>query len=153
MPLANQCRKLAAALWRGEFAEVADALLNRIAGSRARLAPSALEITRARTGLEIGGPSSLFGSDGALPVYTQALRIDNVNFTTKTAWEHGLSDGGAFQFSPTRNPGTQLLREATSLTGIADNGYDFVLSSHCLEHVANPLAALQEWRRVTRPGG
>lgn len=28
-----------------------------------------------------------------------------------------------------------------------------MLSSHCLEHVANPLRALGEWHRVTRPGG
>lgn len=153
MPLATQCRKFAAALRRGEFAEVADALLNRIVGSRAHLAPQILEVTRARTGLEIGGPSTLFGTEGALPVYTQALQIDNVNFTTETAWEHGLRDGGAFQFSPKRTPGTQFLREATNLAGIEDDSYDFVLSSHCLEHVANPLAALHEWRRVTRPGG
>lgn len=153
MPLATQYRKFAAALRRGEFAEVADALLNRIVGSRSHLAPRILDVTRARTGLEIGGPSTLFGTEGALPVYTQVLRIDNVNFATETAWEHGLRDGGAFQFSPKRAPGTQFLREATALTGLPDSSYDFVLSSHCLEHVANPLAALKEWFRITRPGG
>ena len=31
--------------------------------------------------------------------------------------------------------------------------YDFVLSSHMLEHTANPLRALSEWDRVLRPGG
>lgn len=37
--------------------------------------------------------------------------------------------------------------------GIADYSYDFLLSSNCLEHVANPLKALFEWHRVLRPGG
>ena len=36
---------------------------------------------------------------------------------------------------------------------IADHTYDFILSSHNLEHFANPVKALQEWKRVTRPGG
>lgn len=30
---------------------------------------------------------------------------------------------------------------------------DYVLASHVLEHVANPIAALVEWYRVVRPGG
>jgi SAM-dependent methyltransferase len=34
-----------------------------------------------------------------------------------------------------------------------DNSLDYVASSHVLEHVANPVAALAEWYRVLRPGG
>jgi SAM-dependent methyltransferase len=34
-----------------------------------------------------------------------------------------------------------------------EQSFDFVLSCHSLEHVANPLKALAEWRRVVRPGG
>jgi SAM-dependent methyltransferase len=34
-----------------------------------------------------------------------------------------------------------------------DHSLDFVASSHVLEHVANPVAALAEWYRVVRPGG
>lgn len=33
------------------------------------------------------------------------------------------------------------------------NTLDYVASSHVLEHVANPVAALAEWYRVLRPGG
>lgn len=33
------------------------------------------------------------------------------------------------------------------------NSLDYVISSHVLEHVANPVAALGEWYRVLRPGG
>ena len=31
--------------------------------------------------------------------------------------------------------------------------YDFVISSHCIEHLANPLRGLAEWIRVLKPGG
>jgi len=49
--------------------------------------------------------------------------------------------------------GRQYLREATDLHGLADGAYDFVLASHVIEHVANPLKALAEWSRITRDGG
>jgi SAM-dependent methyltransferase len=34
-----------------------------------------------------------------------------------------------------------------------DCSYDFVVSSHVLEHFSNPIGALLEWDRVIRPGG
>lgn len=35
----------------------------------------------------------------------------------------------------------------------ADNQFDFVMSSHLLEHCPDTLRTLLEWRRVLRPGG
>jgi SAM-dependent methyltransferase len=106
-----------------------------------------------RAGLEIGGPSRVFGRRGILPLYPRVATLDNANFGAETAWEAGLTERGEFRFDPGKPLGRQLLREATALTDIANDSYDFVLSAHCLEHVANPLAALLEWRRVVRPGG
>lgn len=34
-----------------------------------------------------------------------------------------------------------------------DHALDYVVASHVLEHVANPVAALAEWYRVVQPGG
>lgn len=31
--------------------------------------------------------------------------------------------------------------------------YDYVYSSHCLEHLINPVAALEHWKSRIRPGG
>jgi hypothetical protein len=45
------------------------------------------------------------------------------------------------------------VRDATDLSSIADGAYDFVFASHCLEHIANPLKALCEWRRVVSDTG
>jgi SAM-dependent methyltransferase len=36
---------------------------------------------------------------------------------------------------------------------VADDSVDFVHSSHCLEHMRDPVEALQNWFRVLRPGG
>ncbi len=43
--------------------------------------------------------------------------------------------------------------DATDLGAIPSGSYDFVLSSHSLEHVANPLKALEETKRVLKDGG
>lgn len=142
-------RRLRRADWRG----LRDALLDRIAPARPAMRAMALAAAAERIGLEIGGPSRVFARRGMLPVYACAARIDNVNFAPATTWEETVGEGGEFRTSANRAPGTQFVREAVALTGLADGAYDFVLSSHCLEHVANPLAALREWRRVTRAGG
>jgi SAM-dependent methyltransferase len=47
----------------------------------------------------------------------------------------------------------QYIHDATDLTSIADGSYDFLLASHILEHVANPLRALREFYRVLKPNG
>lgn len=42
--------------------------------------------------------------------------------------------------------------DAELLDGVADNTYDFVYSSHCLEHMRDPFRALGNWIRVLKPG-
>ena len=45
-----------------------------------------------------------------------------------------------------------FLSDATALP-LPDDALDYLCSSHVLEHLPNPLAALFEWHRVLRPGG
>ena len=42
--------------------------------------------------------------------------------------------------------------DAQLLAGVPDGQYDFVHSSHCLEHMLDPLIALKNWWRVLRAG-
>jgi SAM-dependent methyltransferase len=39
------------------------------------------------------------------------------------------------------------------LTSVPDCSFDFVHSSHCLEHLHDPCVALENWLRVLKPGG
>ncbi len=39
------------------------------------------------------------------------------------------------------------------LAGVPDGRYDFVHSSHCLEHLVDPEEGLRNWFRVLKPGG
>lgn len=42
---------------------------------------------------------------------------------------------------------------AQFMSGVADNLYDCVHSSHCLEHIEDPAEALHNWFRILAPGG
>jgi SAM-dependent methyltransferase len=70
------------------------------------------------------------------------------NFSTQTIWSEPTNRP---KFGP--HPGKQFVAEACDLSMVPDATYDFVLASHVLEHVANPLQALQEWKRVLNPEG
>jgi SAM-dependent methyltransferase len=80
-------------------------------------------------------------------------RLDNCNFAPSTVWQASHPEGQTFQFDPGRPTGWQFIAEASDLSAIASARYDFVLSSHALEHCANPLRALGEWLRVLQGGG
>lgn len=99
--------------------------------------------------LEIGGPSFIFQPKSILPVYVLMNNIDNVNFSSKTVW----GDNVLAPNYPRNKLDRQFIPEATDLRGIEDKSYDCVFSSHVLEHVANPLRALFEWKRVLKDGG
>ena len=43
--------------------------------------------------------------------------------------------------------------DAEIMFEVADNTYDFVHSSHSLEHMVNIYVALKNWIRITKPGG
>ena len=101
-------------------------------------------------GLEVGGPSIFF--EISLPLYQHSYSIDGVNFAHETIWEGSLTPDRPFSYYKKRS-GRQFIAEATALCEIKDDSYDFVLSCHSLEHVANPLKALLEWNRVLKPGG
>ena len=42
---------------------------------------------------------------------------------------------------------------AQYLKGIKDSSYDFVYSSHTIEHLPNPSEGVKNWFRVVKPGG
>ena len=91
--------------------------------------------------LEIGGPSDILGFGGPFPIYSCLGEIDNCNFAEQTIWS-----SEAVRYSRT------FVVEGSALE-IPAGTYDCVIASHCLEHMANPIKALHEWKRVLRAGG
>jgi rhamnosyltransferase len=127
--------------------------VKRIAGRRGRLLARRLrtrrwpiaetyqEYLRGRWALEIGGPTDCLGYAGPFPIYSCLEGIDGCNYAPQTLWH-----SEAVKYRRT------LICEGTELP-VGDASYDCVIASHCLEHIANPIKALLEWRRVLRRGG
>jgi len=109
------------------------------------------DLVRHKSGLEIGGPTKFFSA--ALPIYRVAGRVDGVNFAHSTHWEGVIQQADDTYAYYGFKRGRQFIAEATLLHEIQDDKYDFLISSNCLEHLANPLKALCEWRRVIAAEG
>jgi hypothetical protein len=106
-------------------------------------------------GIEIGGPSSSFTASGEFPIYDVLGSLDNCLYSENTIWtgETRQLSGGSYCYHPAKPPGRLIIAEATDLRAIGNARYECVLACHCLEHIANPLRALREWKRVLKEDG
>lgn len=105
-----------------------------------------------KSGLEVGGPSRVFRDKGFIPLYKIVKELDGCNFSNTTIWEGNIVNGENYNYYKNKK-GIQYISEASDLSFIPDSKYDFVISSNCLEHVANPLKAVEEWIRVIKKDG
>lgn len=110
-------------------------------------------LLRGKNGIEIGGPSQVFTAKGIFPAYPIVGHLDNCNFGDMTVWEGEIKEGQTFQFDRNKPAGRQYIEEATSMGNIPSASYDFVLSSHVLEHTANPIQAITEWIKLLKEQG
>jgi SAM-dependent methyltransferase len=90
-------------------------------------------------------------------------RAADINFTARYFVGDGIDIGGApdpltlyAQFFP-RMGKVRIWDladgDAQLMEGIADASVDFVHSSHCLEHLVDPVVGLRNWFRILKPGG
>ncbi len=66
--------------------------------------------------------------------------LDELRAAYPELWEYPITE-------PT------ILGDAATLETVADGSYDFVIAAHVIEHMRNPLGAIEQWIRVLRPGG
>jgi len=110
------------------------------------------KLFQGKKGLEIGGPSNFFKQGDVLPIYPEISSLDLVNFSATTIWEGNLKEGENSKFDKAQTS-YQYIADAVDLSAIASENYDFVLSCHNLEHIANPFKAIKEWLRVLKLNG
>lgn len=90
-------------------------------------------------------------------------RIKDSNFIRKYFTGNGLDIGGKPDplslyrelFPLVKSIQTWDLEDGDgqTLSTVGDNMFDFVHSSHCLEHLVDPTEAIANWLRVVREGG
>jgi SAM-dependent methyltransferase len=78
--------------------------------------------------------------------------MDNCNFASETMWEGTIA---TTEFAVEgRTLGRQFIAEATVVDQVAPAPpYDFIISSNCIEHIANPLKAFRAMAALLAPGG
>lgn len=90
-------------------------------------------------------------------------RLADSRFATRYFRGNGIDVGGGIdslalyrEFFPlARNVFVydQAHGDAQRLDNVVDESFDFLYSSHCLEHLRDPAEALAHWLRVVKPGG
>lgn len=101
-------------------------------------------ITLDKVGAEIGGPSTT-----GLVLYEKATYIDNIIFSKHTIWSGHTDEYNYYK----NKKGKVIVNDAVNISLVKNEDYDFVFSSHSLEHIANPLKAIKEWLRIIKNGG
>lgn len=94
------------------------------AATRRALDPAFTELFFVGNGIDIGA-----GPDGLSSLKDKFPRMGDVRL-----WD--IPDG-----------------DAMMMASIEDNTFDFVHSSHCLEHLRNTATAIGNWLRIVKPGG
>jgi SAM-dependent methyltransferase len=123
---------------RYSFDRIARAAKIRLHG-RPRCLPLVISLVREKSGIEIGGPSTVFRNWYNIPIYDRIAVLDNCDFSQSTTW---ATHEERYQFSKRRSPGFAYFCEGSDLHSV-----------HNLEHFANPVRALKEWQRVVKSGG
>jgi len=75
--------------------------------------------------------------------------MDNVIFSNDTIWSKHTEE---YHYYPGK-VGKVIINDAVNIKNVEDETYDFCFSSHCLEHIANPIKAIKKWLKIIKKNG
>lgn len=84
-----------------------------------------------------------------LPEYTRG-KVLEIGCGMEKAYPHFVGYDSGHHFG---QAAADVVGDAADLSQFLDGAFDAVFSSHVLEHLADPRAALEEWWRVIKVGG
>lgn len=98
--------------------------------------------------IECGGPSAAFEQ---LNIYQNLISCDNIKFTKNISLLNKFA--GDFIYCDKKLKGNLFWCDAVDMGIFETDSYELLLSSNNLEHIANPIKALYEWKRVIKNDG
>jgi SAM-dependent methyltransferase len=108
-------------------------------------------------------PLNVIAGVGGGTALSMQRRAHDSRFATRYFVGHGIDVGGGHDSLALYAELFPLMQyvivydapqgDAQKLSNVADASFDFLFSSHCLEHVRDPVEALGNWIRVIKPGG
>lgn len=87
--------------------------------------------------LEVGAGSGVYRL-AATPAFSSYVELDLREWPNPSPHEENVS---------------RVVGDAQNLDSIADNSFDRLVATCLLVHLNDPMRALEEWKRVVRPGG
>lgn len=102
------------------------------------------KITNGKNGIEIGGKSPRTGK----VIYENTSNLDNIVFSKDTVWAKYTNE---YEYYPNKK-GNIIINDAVNITNVQSETYDYLFASHSLEHIANPMKAIDEWLRIVKKG-
>ncbi len=109
------------------------------------------------------GDLQVLGGIGGGTALSMQRRAHDSRFATRYFVGHGIDVGGGHDSLALYAELFPLMHyciiydaphgDAQKLDNVDDNAFDFLFSSHCLEHVRDPVEALTNWIRVIKRGG
>jgi 2-polyprenyl-3-methyl-5-hydroxy-6-metoxy-1,4-benzoquinol methylase len=100
-----------------------------------------INILKDKKGIEFGGPTQLFES--IMPLYSY-VNLDGGNIISNNYFQSNL--GSNFVYG--ENLGRQFDVDCTNEEQLSKlKQYDFIVTSHAIEHFANPIKTLKLWEK------
>ena len=105
-----------------------------------------IKLFSGKYGAEVGGPSAIFRNN----IYKVCSGCDGINYSSDTVWWKSKGNRYCYQ---DQMLGEVIISDAVDPSVIENEKYDFCISSNNLEHIANPIKALEEQKRIIKRDG
>jgi predicted SAM-dependent methyltransferase len=110
-----------------------------------------VDILSGKSGIEFGGPTELFSEQKHNMLFYPYVHLDGGNIISNNYFQQNISSN----FIYGEKIGRQYDVDCTNEEQLSKiKKYDFVVTSHAIEHFANPIKTLKLWEKyILKPGG
>lgn len=100
-----------------------------------------IHILKDKNGLEFGGPTELFSNPSHRMFLYPEVKLDGGNIIEDNHFQVSFSE----TFNYGNNKGVQYNVDCAGDLSSITKKYDFIVTSHVIEHLANPIKAIKNW--------